>query len=417
MHLRHPGRPPMTTQPTPIPVAENTRWDIVTMAILAGVVCGVQIGKVPPALPTLRTELGIGFVTAGWIASLITVCGAALGAMAGLLIDRTGPRRLISFCLAILVVGGSVGALADSGMMILFSRFIEGIGLVGTTVAAPAVIRSACVPTERNLALGLWGAYLPAGMAIGLLTAPWALETVGWRGFWWICAGVSAGFAVLLALGLTPRNWPAGGVLNGNTTHTPVIQLLNRPGPWLFAICFSFYALMFFAITVWLPTYLIEVAGWNLAEAAVGGAVVVIANVFGNVLAAALMHRGMARWKLLVVSYLAYIVGSWFVFAAMAPDVGRLPAGVVLIAIGGLLPAACMAGGAAHARDHLEVATLSGLVVQGANTGSLLGAPVMAIAVGLLGGWEHAYWVMTIFGSLGILLTVLLLRPVERAAV
>ena len=74
-----------------------------------------------------------------------------------------------------------------------------------------------------------------------------------------------------------------------------------------------------------------------------------------------------------------------------------------------------MAGGVAHTRNPSEVATLSGVVVQGANTGSLLGAPIMAFAVDLLGGWEHGYWVMTVFGSLGIALTVLLLRPAERA--
>ena len=405
----------MTTQPMSAKASEKTRWDIVGMTILAGVVCGVQIGKVPATLPVLRTELGIGFITAGWVASLITVCGATCGIMAGLLIDRTGPRRLMGVCLAILSVGGGIGALADSAIMVLFSRFVEGAGLVGTAVAAPAIIRSACVPADQNLALGLWGAYMPAGMAIGLLTAPTALETVGWRGFWWINVGASASFAVLLALSLTPRKWPAGALLTGKMKHTPVAKVLKRPGPWLFAMCFSFYAIMFFAITVWLPTYLIETGGWSLAEAALGGAVVVIANVLGNVMAAALMHRGIARWKLLVASFVAYIVGSWFVFAAMAPDVGRLPAAILLITISGLLPAACMAGGVAHTRNPSEVATLSGVVVQGANTGSLLGAPIMAFAVDLLGGWEHGYWVMTVFGSLGIALTVLLLRPAERA--
>ena len=413
-YLIRPERPPMTRQPIPNAAHEKTRWDIVAMAILAGVMCGVQIGKVPPTLPILRIELGMDLVTAGWVASLITVCGATFGTIAGLLIDRTGPRRLIGVCLAIVSIGGGIGALANSEMMMLFSRFVEGVGLLGTAVAAPAIIRSACVTSDRNLALGLWGAYLPAGMAIGILTAPSALEAAGWRGYWWINAGFTASFAIFLALRVTPRNWPVSAILKGKRKHTPAIQILKRPGPWLYAVCFSFYALMYFAITIWLPTYLIEVGGWSLAEASIGGATVVIANVLGNITAAGFMHHGIERWKLLVASYVAYIVGSWFVFAAMAPDAGRLPVAVILIAVGGLLPAACMAGGAAHARNPSEVATLSGVVVQGANAGSLLGAPVMAIAVDLLGGWEHGYWVMVVFGTMGIALTALLLRPTER---
>jgi hypothetical protein len=45
--------------------AERTRWDIVALAILAGIICGIQIGKVPPAFHILRAELGIGLIIAG----------------------------------------------------------------------------------------------------------------------------------------------------------------------------------------------------------------------------------------------------------------------------------------------------------------------------------------------------------------
>ncbi|MDG2286039.1 MAG: MFS transporter, partial [Alphaproteobacteria bacterium] len=189
---------------------------------------------------------------------------------------------------------------------------------------------------------------------------------------------------------------------------------LRRPGPWLFAVCFSAYALMFYAVAVWLPTYLIEAKGWSLTEAALGGAVVVMANIAGNVISAALMHRGVPRWKLLLTAYIAYILSSWFIFAEPAPDLTRLPAAMIFTLFGGLLPAACLAGGAAHARDPAEVATMSGIIVQGSNSGSLLGAPIMAMAVTMLGGWDQGYWVIVLFGSLGIAITVLLLRPVDE---
>ena len=57
---------------------------------------------------------------------------------------------------------------------------------------------------------------------------------------------------------------------------------------------------MFYAVAVWLPSYLIEAKGWTLTEAALGGAAVVAANIAGNVISAALMHRGVPRWKLLL---------------------------------------------------------------------------------------------------------------------
>ena len=99
--------------------------------------------------------------------------------------------------------------------------------------------------------------------------------------------------------------------------------------------------------------------------------------------------------------------------AELRAEVLRLPAAMLFTLIGGLLPAACLAGGAAHARQATEAATMSGIIVQGSNTGSLLGAPIMALAVTLLGGWGQGYWVIVFFGSIGIAVTTLLLRPVE----
>ena len=125
------------------PTDTRTRWDVVILAILAGVVAAAQVGKVPPALPILREELGIGLITAGWVASLVNICGATLGAASGLLIDRAGPRRLMLISLLILGAGGWVGAVAESGATLLISRFLEGLGLVGAAVTAPAIVRAA----------------------------------------------------------------------------------------------------------------------------------------------------------------------------------------------------------------------------------------------------------------------------------
>ncbi len=405
----------MTTDPpaaSPANPEARTRWDIVILAILAGVVAAMQVGKVPPALPILREELTIGLVTAGWVASLVNICGATLGVASGLIVARMGTRRIALASLVVLAVGGWIGAEAESGAMLLVSRFLEGLGLVGTVVTSPAIVRAACRPADRNLALGLWGAYLPGGVAVALLAAPLMMETFGWRGFWWGNVALTAVFILIAAAGFSPRYW-ALAAAPAATVRPKVLTTLARPGPWLFGLCFCVYALMFFAVTVWLPTFLIEAKGWSLGEAAFGVAMAVVANTAGNIISAALMHRGVRRWKLLLTAYGGYIVFSWFIFADPAPDLLRLPAAMLFTLIGGLLPAACMAGGAAHAREPSEVATMSGIIVQGANTGSLLGAPVMAVAVTVLGGWDQGYWVIFLFGGMGVALASTLLRRTD----
>ena len=101
---------PLSSSPGTTPrLGELTRWDIVALAILAGIICGIQIGKVPPTLHILRAELGIGFITAGWIASLVNICGALFGVASGLVIDRVGSRRVIVLSMLILGGGGVLG--------------------------------------------------------------------------------------------------------------------------------------------------------------------------------------------------------------------------------------------------------------------------------------------------------------------
>ena len=48
---------------------DRTRRDIVGLALTAGYIVGLQVGKVPPALPVLQEELAMARVSAGLVAS------------------------------------------------------------------------------------------------------------------------------------------------------------------------------------------------------------------------------------------------------------------------------------------------------------------------------------------------------------
>ena len=126
--------------------ATVTRWDIVLMALGAGILAGFQVGKVPPSLPVLRESLGLDFVTAGWLTSIYYAIGAAFGVAVGLLSDRAGPRRLMLMGVAFLGAGSLLGGLVSGSTWLLIARFIEGFGFVGITVTAPKLIATAARP-------------------------------------------------------------------------------------------------------------------------------------------------------------------------------------------------------------------------------------------------------------------------------
>lgn len=389
--------------------ATDTRWGVVLPVVAVGIVTALMVGKIPPSLPSLRDELGLDLVTAGWVASAFNLCAALLGVAAGIAADRAGPIRAMTFGLALVAAGGALGALSMGPATLIASRLIEGLGFVAAVVAAPGVLIASAAVRDRNLVLGLWSTYLPAGAAVALLATPLLLEAIGWRGVW--VTGSLLAAAGALAVRTLKMQAPAAS--GAPRRFDDVRAALILPGPWLYAACFLVYSVQFFAVMTWIPTFLIESQGFGLGAAATAGALVVLANVGGTLAGTAAMHRGAPRWSLLIGAYVPMMACAWAIFDPAAPDAMRVPAAVVLSLVGGLLPAASLAGAPQHARRPQEAATCSGVVVQGANTGSLLGAPIMAVTVDALHGWGHAWWMLSAFGCVGIVLAMVL-RVVER---
>ena len=393
--------------------AAATRWDIVLMALGAGILAGFQVGKVPPALPVLRASLGLDLVTAGFLTSIYYAIGAVVAVAVGLLSDRAGPRRLMLAGVVFLGAGSLLSGLAGGSTWLLIGRFIEGFGFVGITVTAPKLIATAARPRDYGLAFGIWGAYMPIGMAISMLIAPALLDAIGWRGFWLVSAALVALFVGALGWSLHPRRWPAAFDAQA-LDWSGVRRTLAQAALWLFGLSFGLYTLQWFAIMTWLPTFLIETDGRSAAGAAVWGALVVAVNALGNFSAAWLMHRRTPRWALIGIAFCAMGGASAGIFIAGTPGELKIVLAFVFSAVGGLLPAAAIAGAAAHAPGAAVVAMASGFVVQGAAIGSLLGPPVMAAAVEGLGGWAASWWVMLAVSAAGLAVAAALIVAERR---
>jgi predicted MFS family arabinose efflux permease len=387
----------------------RSNWPAVAMALAAGGVAAMQVGKVPPALPLIRADLGVDLVTAGWVASILNAVGASLGALAGALADARRPRAAVLAGLWLLLAAGVGGALAPSGQVLLAARFCEGIGLLACVVGAPRLIVASTAVRDRGLAMGIWGAYMPAGMAVAMLLAA-VVQPAGWRGLWWLHVALVLAFLPAFAWftrGTAPRPALSGIDWRG------LGATLRRPGPWLLGLAFGVYSLQWFAMMTWLPTLLIDELHLAAQTAAMVAALVVAANVLGNLASAWAMHRGAGRPWLIAAAYVAMATTAVGLYAPGLAVAAKLALAFAFSAFSGLLPAAVLAGTAAHAPGPGQVGTVSGMAVQGANLGNLLGPPAMA-AVVAAAGWGAGYWVMLIGGAVGLGLAALLALAERR---
>lgn len=398
---------------------KRTDWLLVVAAFGAGVIGAAHIGKVPAALPELRAELDLGLVGAGWVVSIFSATGMACGVVAGLVSDRLGHCRVLLAALAILAVASFWGAHAGSGAELLFSRFAEGLAFLVIVVAAPSIIAESSSAGDRRLAVGMWGSFMPAGMALMLALAPFVQGWIGWRGSWMLMSAVTGLWIamVLMALGRTSdpahRN-PSPGSMPPETMGQNLRQTILAPGPWLLAGCFSFYTLAWMALMVWLPSFAVEQRGLSLATAAMLTMLAVAVNFPGNLLGGWLLHRGLGSGGVAGLGALATLLAGPLIFLDLLPDPARYLACLLFSFSAALVPAAVLGGAPWFAPGPRQIAATNGLIVQGSHTGQLIGPPLIAALVGWGGGWQAGAMLFLACGA-GITVFSMAIRRHERS--
>src|SRR5947207_2977099 len=117
-----------------------TRWGIVAIAMLAAVIAAGHVGKLPPALPSIRAEFGLDIVATGLLASIFSATGTLSAIVFGAVASRFNPWRTAITGLVLLAASGLGGAVAASSAQLFASRFLEGLGFLAVVVAAPSLI-------------------------------------------------------------------------------------------------------------------------------------------------------------------------------------------------------------------------------------------------------------------------------------
>lgn len=394
---------------------QPTSWPVVWVVYGAGIVAATHLGKLPPALPEIRLAVGAGLVTGGWIASMISCTGFALGLFAGGVADRFGQRRVLLFGLAALTVGSLIGAAAHSADVMLASRFIEGIGFTSTTITGPAIISRVAASGDRKWALGVWSSYVPMGFA-GMLVAGAAVdEAFGWRTLWVICAVLTTGWAILVAAMTAGWQRRQAGEIAPETIVYNIRRALRVRGALLVAGCFALYAAQNISMMAWLPTYMREVYGADTMVSALVPAAVLLFNAGGNWLSARWMGRGLPTWMLLTGGAVGLALTEIAIFPTVLPDTFRLLFALAFGMFGGMIPAAALGSVPTYAPTPAQIGTMAGLMVTGTNAGQLFGPPALAAARQAAGNWGGVLWLVLALAALGIVLGLLSAVSERRA--
>ena len=383
----------------------------VWMVVFGGVAAALHVGKLPPAVVALQAALHISLVEAGFLLSLVQFAGMGLGLVAGLAADAIGLRRCMLLGLALLSAASVLSSLAASVPhavgWLLGWRAVEGLGFLMASMPGPALVRRLAPAGADKAAMGLWGAFMPTGVALALLVGPWVIGAGAWPVWWWGCAALSA-LAALLILRLVPADPPR--VLCGapatNGSAAPAGQRLRRTvagrSPWLLALGFGVYSSQWIAVIGFLPTIYAE-TGWPSALTAGLTAVAAALNIVGNVGGGRLLQHGWPPERLLRLGFAAMGLASFaaFVQASGAGGTWALPLEVRYVAVclfslsGGMVPTTLFTLAARLAPSPDTVSTTVGLMQQGSSFGQFIAPPVVAWLAHQVGGWQWT-WLATV---------------------
>lgn len=395
--------------------SQKTNWLLALIALATGVIAAVNVGKLPIALPFIRSELQLSLTQVGWLASTFNIMAMTLGVFFGLVVRQMGALRVCLLGHGLLVLGAALGAVAGNLSVLFLARFAEGIGFLSIVVAAPTLISANTNLQDRGLLLSSWSAYMPVGVMLASIFSPPIINSGGWRGVWWLAAALVAMSALVLAGAY--RGQPASTFTAPQTMSSALKTLrevMRMPAAWLYAATFGLYTIQFWAVYTWLPTYLREERKFDPATIALLSGIFMLVHLPGTLFTGKLLQRGFSRSQLIIFTQAVLLLSAVGIFNAALPDAVRYGLCLLLAGLGGLIPASVLSATVPLARHPAQIAPMQGMFIQGSNLGQFISPLLISVIVSATGAWENSVFVSVPTALLGIAVGLVLYR-LDRA--
>jgi predicted MFS family arabinose efflux permease len=309
-------------------VTDRRAWILVAVASGWLFVVGARF-LLPAVLPQVKTTFAVGNAGAGVAVSVVWGAYAVMQAPGGVLIDRVGERLLLAGSLAL--TGAAVVAVAVAPT---YPVFLAGCGLFGLTTGLYGPARGTTISRSfpRNDGAAI-GATLAAG-SVGSAVLPFAAGSLVGRVGWRLLLGVLlVPFVVVagLAWATVPDRRRTTGARRRDvrTLGADVLRAVRMPAVARAVVAVTLMLFAFQGLTAFLPTYLVEVKGFDQATATGLFALLFVAGAGAQLLAGTVADRIGERSVLTATAAVAVVS------AAAVPFVGGLvTAAVVVAAVG-----------------------------------------------------------------------------------
>src|SRR5215469_11734941 len=191
------------------------------------------------ALPSIGADLGFARQDLPWVLSAYALTFGGLLLLGGRAADLLGRRRVFIAGVAVFTAASLLCGLAWSPAALIAARAVQGAGAAIMTPTALSIISTTFTEgTERNKALGIWGALGGIGATTAWLIGGPLVDGPGWEWIFFINIPIGvAALALSLVLlresrgSLTRRSYdPAGALTITGALVLLVYAVIKAPG-------------------------------------------------------------------------------------------------------------------------------------------------------------------------------------------
>ncbi|WP_439259069.1 MFS transporter [Lonepinella sp. BR2930] len=261
--------------------ASNIRWFVFGIIFLLGVVNLIDRISLSIAMPTIAKEFDLSPELQGVILSSFFWAYALLQIPGGLLIDKYGPRKMITGSTVLWGIFQAVAAFSTGGLSLLLTRFMLGASEAPLFPSGAKLNATWLSPQERGRGAVIMDCGGPLGAALGGIIIAYMIASIGsWRIVFAIAgiATILLGFVSWKFLRDTPHEHQSVNAeelkliyathskdqisLDVSSSSTKIgfdyfslISILFGRAAW---------AMMFFGLLTWGPSYLAQARGFDI---------------------------------------------------------------------------------------------------------------------------------------------------------
>jgi EmrB/QacA subfamily drug resistance transporter len=165
----------------------DRRWIALILLCFAQFIVVLDASIVNVALPSIGEALSFSQENLAWVVNAYVLTFGGFLLLGGRMADLLGRRRVFVAGLLLVAAASLAAGFASNEGQLIAARAAQGLGAAIISPAALSIITTTFRDgSERNKALGAWGAVAGAGGAAGVLFGGVLTDTLGWEWVLWI---------------------------------------------------------------------------------------------------------------------------------------------------------------------------------------------------------------------------------------